>query len=364
GLLQKKDVSRLSFIRIISSAVRLNEISPNTNATDTLKLNKNDKVSLMLQELLGIGSIVSRDISMKFKKFHTISQHTIQENFEYCIKNGISQKTLQKYPEVLADTDIPLKILEIRRIPYDINITTPLLSLPYKRLQTFVDEEFKNNRISSISNLLEVNQSEVCKILARRSFLLSLNLKQLSQSIKLLTDNGITKAEIANDLWVLRYSTNVIKERLHMAKRHNIDTLKTWMVRAQPEIFETYIKRRSDNKLILGNSSLAQYLSDRLECTEEIAKYIMSKHPALQNKSLKKLNEMIDYLFKCGFKPIHICRVPKILLHSVDTTRKRLKELHAKGMHLDSLHILTKSRKQYMQYCESLIKASNKLKSS
>lgn len=77
------------------------------------------------------------------------------------------------------------------------------------------------------------------------------------------------------------------------------------------------------------------------------------------------MNEMIEFLFQHGFKPIHICRVPKILLHGVETTRKRLKELEAKGMQLDSLYILTKSQRQYMQYYESLGKTGkNKLKNT
>ncbi|KAJ8949593.1 hypothetical protein NQ317_007847 [Molorchus minor] len=87
------------------------------------------------------------------------------------------------------------------------------------------------------------------------------------------------------------------------------------------------LKERSDTKLILGDNSLAEYLSERLQCPEEVAKYLISKQPALQNKSLTKMNEMIDFLYKQGFQPIHMRRVPKILLHSVETTKKRLKEL-------------------------------------
>lgn len=96
----------------------------------------------------------------------------------------------------------------------------------------------------------------------------------------------------------------------------------------------------------------------------EEAKMLMYKHPALQNKSMKKMKEILDFLFAQGFKPLQICRVPKILLHSVETTKQRLKELEPYGKHLDSLYMLTKSRKQYMQHFEALVKTSNKAKSS
>lgn len=75
---------------------------------------------------------------------------------------------------------------------------------------------------------------------------------------------------------------------------------------------------------------------------------------------MKKMNEILDFLFAQGFKPSQICRVPKILLHSVETTKQRLKELKPYGKYLDSLYLLTKSKKQYMQCFEALIKASSK----
>lgn len=78
---------------------------------------------------------------------------------------------------------------------------------------------------------------------------------------------------------------------------------------------------------------------------------------------MKKMKEIIDFLFAQGFQPPQICRVPKIFLHSVETMKKRLKELEPYGRHLDSLYMLTKSKKQYTQFLETLEKGSKKLKS-
>lgn len=119
-----------------------------------------------------------------------------------------------------------------------------------------------------------------------------------------------------------------------------------------------YIQRRSDNKSILGDNSLAEYLSERLHCSLEQSKVILTKHRALANKQMKKLKEIIDFLYEYGFTPLHIVRHPKILLHSVETTKKRLNELQAQSVQLDSLYILTKSQKQYMNYYENLIKTN------
>lgn len=110
------------------------------------------------------------------------------------------------------------------------------------------------------------------------------------------------------------------------------------------------IRRTSDNQLILGEKSFVEFLSQRLQCSQELVKHIIFKHPAIENKRLKKINEMIDFLMCNGFKPYHICRTPKILLHSVDTIRARLKLIQEEGKQLNSLSICTKSNKQFMNY--------------
>lgn len=128
------------------------------------------------------------------------------------------------------------------------------------------------------------------------------------------------------------------------------------MVRANPEIFDKYVGRIKDNQQVLGNHSLIEYLSEKLDCTDMQAKTLLNKLPAIGNKSMKKMQEMLDFLYTKGFKPIHIYRVPKILLHSVTTVGKRLKEIENHQIKLDSLYMLTKSQKQYQQYYEALLR--------
>lgn len=105
-----------------------------------------------------------------------------------------------------------------------------------------------------------------------------------------------------------------------------------------------------------------EYISQKLQCSLDLAKYIISKHPAIQKKSLRKINEMVDFLLCKGFKPLHICRTPKILLHSVDTIKTRLKLLEDQGKQLNSLSVCTKSKKQFTNFLESIKSNNNKNK--
>lgn len=124
--------------------------------------------------------------------------------------------------------------------------------------------------------------------------------------------------------------------------------------------FFSYIRRRSDNQSILGSNSVTEYLSQKLQCSQELAKYIISKHPAIQKKSLRKMNGMIDFLLSKGFTTVHLSRSPKILLHSVDTIRERLVLLDAQGTQLNSLSVCTKSKKQFTHFLESISSEKNK----
>lgn len=110
----------------------------------------------------------------------------------------------------------------------------------------------------------------------------------------------------------------------------------------------------------MGNNSLTEYLSQKLKCSIEEANYIITKLPALKAKSVKKIDEIITYLYEFQFKPIQICVSPKILLHSVDTVKKRVQELQKEGVHIDNLNILIKTQKKYAVYYNKLVSTNKK----
>lgn len=117
----------------------------------------------------------------------------------------------------------------------------------------------------------------------------------------------------------------------------------------------SYIKKKLDEKSILGESSLTQYLSKTLNCSDIEANYLIIQMPNLKNRSPMKMQEIIELLKANGFTTQHIIHAPKILLHSVKTTKLRLNEIKEANIKLDSLHVLTKSQKQYKKFCENFL---------
>ncbi|XP_030753578.1 transcription termination factor, mitochondrial [Sitophilus oryzae] len=175
--------------------------------------------------------------------------------------------------------------------------------------------------------------------------------------LKLFQDFGFANEELLKDLWIFRYSADFILARCEMIRKYKIVNIRTWMIRCPEETLLKHIRREMENKDILGEYSVTEYLSNKLECSENVAKYLIRKHPQLQTRSILKLRETIDFLYKHGFTSTHICRVSKILLHSKKTTEKRIKSLATLGVKSVSLYILTKSQKQYEEHIDNLLKS-------
>lgn len=72
--------------------------------------------------------------------------------------------------------------------------------------------------------------------------------------------------------------------------------------------------------------------------------------------NISKMKEMMDYLFMLGFSPSHILRVPRILIHSLETTKSRLEQLKQLGYVPPSLAILCKSKRDYDKYIKKYCK--------
>lgn len=76
------------------------------------------------------------------------------------------------------------------------------------------------------------------------------------------------------------------------------------------------------------------------------------------------MKEMIDYLYEQGYTPDHLCRVPRILAHSLETTKSRINQLKEFGFFQPSLAILCKSKRDYDKYLKKYFKKETEGKNS
>lgn len=146
-----------------------------------------------LENLLGIRTFTAMNIADKYKKLSLVNGKVLSDNFEMCIEAGLTKNTIMKYPEILSQKDLNMKIDLLRDLPLKINDRASLLLLNYKALSNFVehykkeyDDEYRLGRIEILGEILEMSPQEVCEALCKKTFLRSINLDKLRNNKNIL----------------------------------------------------------------------------------------------------------------------------------------------------------------------------------
>lgn len=157
-----------------------------------------------LQELFSLKKSTAFNIILDHATFAEVSKNDIKETFNSCIKAGIEKHILHEQIQVLSMLQVEEKIQVLKELPHDINITVALLTLNFKLLKKFVEQEKNEKRIEYLSNIFlvnclkivssilhyvffQLNAYQVCVLLSLRSFLITLDLQHIEKCCKILT---------------------------------------------------------------------------------------------------------------------------------------------------------------------------------
>ncbi|XP_030377037.1 transcription termination factor, mitochondrial [Scaptodrosophila lebanonensis] len=282
---------------------------------------------------------------------------------------GVSKRSFLEYPWLLT---LDVKRLEqkmqlIKSMPIrDINHFVPFLRLTLPRLRKLVSALNKEmdtiehgNRVYYISEKLQVAPELVTKYLSKRLFILEMPFDMFEKNLQHMIDYNVSPLNILKDLWAFRYTPKSVQLRLERAKRAKKDKIMPWMVRCPEPILQRSLKLSLDELRVLGKfSSVAEYMADRLGFSVQETKAIMDKHPQVHTVRVTKIKEVLDYLLNdAQFSRFEVAQVPRILCHSLKTTKARMEELKSIGCRPSSLVIVCRSKREYekfLQYWMSL----------
>ncbi|XP_063232886.1 transcription termination factor, mitochondrial isoform X2 [Bacillus rossius redtenbacheri] len=177
---------------------------------------------------------------------------------------------------------------------------------------------------------------------------------RLKKNLDLLLNAGVSPNNILKDVWSLRTKSEFVEERLCRANEVGLPDPKPWLVRCQIEVFERTLERHMQSRAILGSKSFHQFLADRLGCDVQAATVMVQRYPTVLHVNIPKINEILDFLREEGFSMEQVLQVPRILCHSLETTRARLGQLHARGFHPVSLMVLCLSQPDYLKMVRRL----------
>lgn len=220
------------------------------------------------------------------------------------------------------------------------------------------------NRIYFLADKLNVDPYIISKVVSSRYFMLDMAYENLVENLNIFLEYRIKSENIIRDLWAFRYAPNSIRLRLERVRKAEKDKVMPWMVRCTEPVLAKSLQHAIDCKALLGeNESVLEYLSKRLGYNLETTRFIALKHPAVLRVRVTKVKEVLDYfLTETDFDKHHIAMVPRILCHSLKTTKKRLNELKSLGCIPTSLVVVCRSKKEYQVFLDEWNAIRNKIK--
>ncbi|EDV31554.1 uncharacterized protein Dana_GF14494 [Drosophila ananassae] len=300
-----------------------------------------------------------------------MSDETVHRNYrgrslistmDTLLLEGVERRSFVEYPWLLSldNKRLELKLQLIKSMDMqDINDFVPFLRLTVPRLRKLVSALYserntipQGNRVYYISEKLQVSPKIVTKYLSKRLFILEMPYEMFEKNLHYMIEYNVSPINILKDLWAFRYTPKSVQLRLERAKRAKKDKIMPWMVRCPEPILQRSLKLSLDELQVLGNfSSVVEYIAHRLQFTVNEAKAIMDKHPQVHTVRVTKIKEVLDYLLEeAKFTRIEIAQVPRILCHSLKTTKERMEELKSHGCRPSSLVILCRSRREYDKF--------------
>lgn len=192
-------------------------------------------------------------------------------------------------------------------------------------------------------------------------FMFEISIEMMIENLNILLEFGITPVNILRDLWAFKYLPSSIRARLERCQKAEKPDLKPWVIRATEEILTTSLAISQERKTLLGDKGVIEYLSERLGYEPELMKHMVQKNELILKVRPAKIKEILDYLLiEEKYEPFHVARCLKVLMHSYETTRKRMDELKSYGCRPTSLVIFCKSQNTYNEFLEKWISERNK----
>lgn len=160
------------------------------------------------------------------------------------------------------------------------------------------------NRIYYFAKRLgnDVEPSLVSKYFSTHMFMFEISFEMMVENLNIMLEYRIASINILRDLWAFRYLPRSVKARLERCRKAGKKDLRPWMIRCPVEVLERTLTLSQESKSLLGDNTVAEYLSERLGYDIETTKNIVSKHENVLTIRITKVRDSINYLSPLFYK--------------------------------------------------------------
>uniref|UniRef100_A0A182QGG9 Transcription termination factor, mitochondrial n=1 Tax=Anopheles farauti TaxID=69004 RepID=A0A182QGG9_9DIPT len=322
-----------------------------------------------IESFLGCTEETSREIYDKCK-----GSVYLCDNIEFLVSKRVLPSMIEKHSSILTakreDLQQKISTLESLNCLRNINDVLPMCVLKVYQLKKIIKnlnneqlDSSDTNRIYYFSDSTGFAPSEVTEQFARRTFMFRIPKDSFLENLKLFMQH-MNREDILADLWAFKYSPGIVAERITRAKQVRGKKLMPWMVRCPDVVLEKSLQLTKESGALLGeNETIVEYFCKRLGFDREMANSIIIKTPSVRNVRITKVKKVIDYLLdELDYKPHDIALNPRILMHSLHTTKKRMEQLKDIGCRPKSLIIVCKSQRQYEMFVKEWMDSKERKK--
>jgi hypothetical protein len=151
----------------------------------------------------------------------------------------------------------------------------------------------EGNRVYYVSERLNLEPVIVSKYFATHMFMFEITLEMLVQNLNIMLEYKISSMSIVRDLWAFKYLPRSIRSRLERCKNGSKENMKPWMIRCTEDVLQrTLFLSKESNKILLGEHTYIDYLTERLGYDKECMNIFVKKHDKISTVRVTKVKFM------------------------------------------------------------------------
>lgn len=152
----------------------------------------------------------------------------------------------------------------------------------------------EGNRIYYFSKELKVEPALVSSYFARNMDIYDFAFNMIEENLKILIEYKVDPVAILSNYATFKKDPEKIRSRFDRCLKARKVKLKPWLVHCSEKAFERSLKSSEDEKSLLGDGTILDYLSDRLGYDKETMYSIVSKHESILKGRVRRVKSMIN----------------------------------------------------------------------